>query len=275
MTVTLTTLLQNAPIESQSSTFTSSGSFTVPDNVYTLFVTIVAGGGGREVISTGYSNVYLAAHGSGGQGGYYIDYPISVTPGQILTVTVGAGGTSRYYYYYTTTVDVGTSSAGGASEIKDGATSLIKVWGGAGGKSFFTSNSTGFNGNLLSGGAGGYPNGTGGGARNYMVQANYYSLVWGGACGINGKNTANIQGGGHHCGADNNSATWGMGRHNSQFGIKGIEGPINGLTNGGSAPAANLTDDAGTLVESATYSQATQTPGYPGIVILRWFKGNN
>ena len=73
--------------------FTANGTFTVPVGVTLVYVTAIASGGngangGLGSTSTG---------GSGGAGGkagqFVIDYPLSVTPGSNITVTVGTGNT--------------------------------------------------------------------------------------------------------------------------------------------------------------------------------------
>jgi hypothetical protein len=69
-------------------TFTSSGTFTIPSNVTAIKMTIV-GGGGNGRGGTDISN------GGGGGGGAAIKYLTGITPGNTLTVTVGAAaGTS-------------------------------------------------------------------------------------------------------------------------------------------------------------------------------------
>lgn len=61
---------------------TTSGTFTVPNGVTQLFATATAGGGGG-------SSVY----GCGGGGGQSIKrFPITVTPGQIISYIIGTGG---------------------------------------------------------------------------------------------------------------------------------------------------------------------------------------
>jgi len=66
--------------------FLSSGSFTVPGGVYSLEVLVVAGGGG------GGSSGGLNVPGGGGGGGVIYVPAYAVTPGQVITATVGNGG---------------------------------------------------------------------------------------------------------------------------------------------------------------------------------------
>jgi hypothetical protein len=73
--------------------FPTPGTFnwTVPDGVYQITVEAWGGGG-----AGGGANAWLDCKGSGGAGGgggaYAINSTVSVTPGQNLTVVVGAGG---------------------------------------------------------------------------------------------------------------------------------------------------------------------------------------
>ncbi len=67
-------------------TFTASGTYTVPANATKLHIQVVGGGGG----SAGYCE-------SGGAGGY-AEGVYTVTPGQAYTVTVGGGGAGVGYY---------------------------------------------------------------------------------------------------------------------------------------------------------------------------------
>lgn len=70
------------------SSFTSPGttSFTVPSGVYRVWITLTGGGGG------GGNGGWFDPGGGGGAGITIINCPLSVSPGQNLTVTVGAGG---------------------------------------------------------------------------------------------------------------------------------------------------------------------------------------
>lgn len=64
-------------------TFTTDGSFTVPENVTLINVTAAGGGGGGG----------KSPGGSGGSGGACIaDKTFAVTPGQTIAITIGKGG---------------------------------------------------------------------------------------------------------------------------------------------------------------------------------------
>jgi hypothetical protein len=74
--------------------FSSTGTFTVPAGVTELRVRLIGGGGGGGGGgSATMSSSTLQAGGGGGGAGLVIDQVIAVTPGQTLTLSVGAGGT--------------------------------------------------------------------------------------------------------------------------------------------------------------------------------------
>ncbi len=67
-------------------TFTSSGSWTVPEGVSSAFVSMA--GGGSSGMGWRISNVIK----SGDSGGYVTSYPVNLVPGETITITVGVGG---------------------------------------------------------------------------------------------------------------------------------------------------------------------------------------
>ena len=84
-----------APVAKGTKTFTSSGTFTVPDGVTRIDVFCVGGGQGGGAGGK-YSSSLSHYAGSGGCGGFTTTKKsISVTPGAKYAVTVGAGGTQR------------------------------------------------------------------------------------------------------------------------------------------------------------------------------------
>jgi len=93
--------------------------FTVPDNVYHLSAVCIGGGGAGAWGQTGREQ-----SGGGGGGLRFINY-LPVTPGEILTVIVGAGG-------LTPATNNSNGGNGGASNIKRGANTLIEAGGGSG-----------------------------------------------------------------------------------------------------------------------------------------------
>ena len=158
---------------------------------HTLYYLVIAGGGGGGGSSSG-----LATGGGGGAGGYLSSWnnessgggapaesPITGAPGDVYTITVGAGGASQ-----TTTSPNGKGNDGSNSSISGSdITTITSVGGGAGGgASDLTGNSggsgggsgdappansggsgtanQGFNGGSSSGTGPGYNGGGGGGA---------------------------------------------------------------------------------------------------------------
>ena len=98
--------------------FYSSSTFTVPAGVYALKKVRVWGAGGGGGGSTG-SN----SSSGGGGGGYAEAYGVSVVPGQVITVTVGAGGAGGAGATY--------GSSGGTSTFA--STMAVSATGGGGG----------------------------------------------------------------------------------------------------------------------------------------------
>lgn len=133
--------------------FTASGTFTVPNDVYTLIINGAGAGGGYSA-GTGIGLAFAA----GGSGGFVQNYKIAVTPGDVLTITIGAAGT--------------VGSPGGSTIIfSNGTSTNLLVLGGGGPAAVGTG--------YASGGDGGFPNGSGGFAQ---TKSDWTFLVSGG-CG--------------------------------------------------------------------------------------------
>lgn len=98
-------------ISQTTQNFTSSGSFTVPCGVTSITVQVWGGGG-----AGGGGNDNTLNGGSGGGGGGYCTQTISVTPGQVISYTVGTGG------------------AGGTGDGGDGGTTTFSSVSAPGGK---------------------------------------------------------------------------------------------------------------------------------------------
>ncbi|HBZ1757522.1 TPA: hypothetical protein MJQ39_001033 [Salmonella enterica subsp. enterica serovar Bredeney] len=80
-------ILSDVSIQRGCQTFTSNGSFTVPDGITTLYISASAGGGGG---GGGYAS---SNSGEGGGGGHTIvKQPFQVNPGDTLSISIGQGG---------------------------------------------------------------------------------------------------------------------------------------------------------------------------------------
>lgn len=73
-------------------TYTSDSQFTVPSNVYAIEVLAIGGGGGGQAVIDGNGNNGPTLAGGGGGGGASASSVISVLPGEVYKVFVGAGG---------------------------------------------------------------------------------------------------------------------------------------------------------------------------------------
>ena len=119
---------------SKIATFTSSGTWTVPDGVTSCRVFVIGGGGAGRI---GYSPRV------GGLGGWVYAYVNNLTPGANITVTIGnggafqagAGGTSSFGSYATGTGGGGVPTNGdgtnGTGSVGSGATMLTRGANGA------------------------------------------------------------------------------------------------------------------------------------------------
>ncbi len=106
--------------------FSSSGSFTVPNNVYNIIVSGCAGGGGgsgNSDTADGYATV-----GIGGNAGQYVWKEIfAVTPGNILTITIGAGGSGGMANGSTLPTAGGNTSLGALLTLTGGAAAAVQT----------------------------------------------------------------------------------------------------------------------------------------------------
>jgi hypothetical protein len=130
-----------ASVSHGQQSFTTSGSFTYPAGVFQVFVKVWAAGGAGNTTSDAINP------GGGGGAGEYREGWISGAPGNVITITVGAG----------------VSGAGGNGNASQFGSSIICVGGNGG-----TAGSSGGGGNGGSGGSGGsggtleVPGGSGG-----------------------------------------------------------------------------------------------------------------
>lgn len=82
-------ILSDVSIQRGCQTFTTNGSFTVPDGVTTIYVSGSAGGGGG---GGGYSSSNSGQGGGAGQS--IMKQPYQVSPGDVIAITIGSTGSA-------------------------------------------------------------------------------------------------------------------------------------------------------------------------------------
>jgi len=224
-------------VEGQQEYITSVGSpfsFTVPDGVKRISAVTIGGGGGGAGGESGRNDGV-----TGGAGGGLAYGTFAVTPGETLTITVGAAGTGGGAE--------NNGGTGGNSSISRGATVLLQGGGGQGGAARSTSTRTGGTSTgtaRIGGGSGGNSGGNsadtgsgGGGAGGYSGN--------GGAGGTTGAGSNGAGGGGGGGGATNSGQGYGGGGVGIVGGgTSGTGGALNAIGTGGSS-GANGTRPAG------------------------------
>lgn len=228
-----------------------STSFTVPDNVNFISAVCVGGGGGS-----------CSADGSvsrgAGYGGDLVYGTFPVTPGETLTIVVGAGGVGPTYG---TGVQYG--GHGGSSGVKRGSNFILKAKGGKGGGNSTTQDTNTIDAGCLhsaqnSGGAGG-TSGTGGlgggGAAGYSGS--------GGSGGSSSPGASDGSGGGGGGGAYNSTSSWygGYGGGTYLYG-EGTSGAA-GVNAQGERAGGNGSDDADGIPELNSIIAAGAGAGSP------------
>ena len=93
--------------------FTSSGSFTVPAGITRIRIDAIGGGGGGAALPSG----SCPAGPGGGSSGCLQSTTVDVTPGAVLTISIGDGGT--------------VDTAGAATSVSIGSTMLVSAGGGS------------------------------------------------------------------------------------------------------------------------------------------------
>ncbi len=129
--------------------------FTVPLGVTSLKVEVWGGGGGG---GGAVGSLFAARGAGGGGGGAYKTQTLSVTSGQIYTITYGAGGSGG--------ATTPTNGANGGATIFTGSAGTVSANGGSGGLAANGANSNGGaggTGGTFNGGAGGNSSGNGAG----------------------------------------------------------------------------------------------------------------
>lgn len=217
-----------------SQTFTSSGTFTVPAGVSTLTVECWgAGGGAAGGGLAGGAN----SGGYGGGGGAYAKKTLTVTPGGVYAVTVGAGGAGGLPNYLGR--DGGASSFDGACTAAGGlaATAAHRGTGGT------AANSTGDV--RFDGGDGGTATGSGGSGGGASAGSS--------SNGNDGASTSGSSGGAGGAGVTGSSGSGGGGGNANAVGSDGhVWGGGGGGGGGGSSAGAGGAGARGQVVVSYT-----------------------
>jgi hypothetical protein len=206
-------------------TFTSDGTFTVPEGVTEINIKAWGGSGGgsyRYVTNDTDPENMIYGPGAGGGGGGFCGGTIHVTPGEILDITVGTGG------YGGNDLDA-EGSTGGDSEVRDySGTWWITAFGGSGGF-------------IVSEGAEG---GSGGNGSYYPTTLNFTTYNGGnGSAGVLSENGVGYGGGGGGGAGDSQNGSDAIkdkgGAGGNSFGGMGGDSGNDGATYGGGGGGAN------------------------------------
>lgn len=211
--------------------FTSNGSFTVPAGVTTIYVSACAGGGGGGGNATVGDPNIISGAGGGGAGQSIICQEYAVTPGEVIPITIGAGGTAG-----------AVNTVGGA-----GGNTVVGV--------FVT----------LTGGSGGGA----GNASEYSVYTAGAVGGVGYPAGFNGQDTGPVgQGASSGMGASSIFGTGGPSVRGQQTGNAQFQG-VGGSGHGSGGSGAGGVYAAG-LNTTLTSAGATGGAGAPGLVIIEY-----
>lgn len=182
-----TKLIYTASIPAGQAVLNVSQTWTVPEGVKTVDIFCVGGGGASGNCSHYEQNYasgayyYNTLHGSGGAGGYTNTIKnVSVTPGEQLLVTIGAGGVrggEDYYRYkdpdvsdtYGSAAGMKNGGAGGTTSVARSGVTLCSAAGGNGGNSGGSSTSNSASPGYRKGVNGGSGSGTAGGNCYYYT----------------------------------------------------------------------------------------------------------
>jgi MBG domain (YGX type)/Cadherin-like beta sandwich domain len=237
--------------------FSSSGSWTVPSGVTSATITCYgAGGGSGGAVANSSDN----ASGGGG-GGATATSTLSVSGGQVYTVTVGAGGTAG--------ANTGTNGGTGGTTTFTGTGGTVTAAGGSGGGGVTVasgSSGVGTAGVGAAAGTGGFAGGNG--TTGLATTANEVGGAGGGGAGNagaggNGTQTAanaNTTGGSGGIGSPNSApftGAAGAGATTTTGTLAGVAGTAPG---GGAAGAATFTTAAAGAVGGAGQVVVTYTP---------------
>lgn len=172
-------ILSQAQVPYGSQTYAANGTFTVPDGITKVKVTVKGAGGGGGgslwvIDDSDERKYFINSGGNGGRGGLSVQ-TLTVTPGVQYPVTVGSGGSGGSNDRNS---PAGSGAGGGTSSF---LTVSATGGGGGGGGSYESSGSSGTNGSPAGAGANGGSGSSGVGNGNGGIGANGSVLIeWGG-----------------------------------------------------------------------------------------------
>ena len=158
-----------------------SGAWTIPSGITACKITVVGGGGAGGNVNT--SGLTQVTHcGGGGGGGASIRYYTSLTPGNTISYTVGAAGSTSSVSSGTQTITTISATGGSAGGSSAGASTNGGAGGSGSGGNINTVGGTGAFGNG-GGGVGGASifggNGAGGGGASPNIDSGKAGVTYG------------------------------------------------------------------------------------------------
>ena len=239
------TLYRTIPPTANRYENSGTSTFVVPPGIFSIDASVTGGGGGGGGGGYGTGGEQSGSGGGGGSG-YTSTGSISVTPGETLTVVVGAGGLAGASHYSRSAI--GNGGNGGASTLSRGASVLLTAAAGNGGTGGLekqtVAGGTGFNNGSVGLGAAGTVRAGGNGGASTLAS---------GAVGV--------------------ASTSAPGA-NGSLGSGGAGGPASdspdGANNGGRGGAGYIT----LLYSSEPIAEIVETGGWTPIT-QAWIKDNN
>jgi hypothetical protein len=247
--------------------FNTSGiiSWTVPAGVTSISIVVVGGGGGAGGLSINYNITVYATGGGGGGGGLAYVTDIAVTPGEILEINAGQGGTGGLNLLSNVGLLIGTVATDGTSgesswvRRQGSGTFIVLATGGGGGAAF---GGLGGTGGILEIGEGGSVGGSGGNGSSPSVSGKD-GAGGGGAAGYEGQGGtgySSFNNGGSNAGSPGTGGGGAGGNSMSAF----FSGGGVGSYGGGVGIYGQRLDG----VPATPVSSTVQGPGGPGSAFL-------